>query len=66
MRDKFFMAPLTVVLTFLIASQTAQLSCNNKQTASAPQSTTKSNELFSKYNLDKIKLPPGFKISVFA
>ncbi len=66
MRDKFFMAPLTVVLTFLIASQTAQLSCNNKQTASAPQTTTTSNELFSKYNLDKIKLPPGFKISVFA
>jgi glucose/arabinose dehydrogenase len=26
----------------------------------------KANELFAKYNLDQIKLPPGFKISVFA
>ncbi|HVE60536.1 MAG TPA: sorbosone dehydrogenase family protein [Chitinophagaceae bacterium] len=66
MSGKLFMAPLTVVFTFLLATQTTQLSCNNKKKASVPQTTAASNELFSKYNLDKIKLPPGFKISVFA
>ncbi|MFN2456587.1 MAG: sorbosone dehydrogenase family protein [Chitinophagaceae bacterium] len=64
---KLFLSPLTLVLCFLITTQSGQLSCNEKQTASAKNSTTPAtNELFTKYNLDKIKLPPGFRISVFA
>lgn len=53
------------------------ISCNDSKTPlsqSAPSDTTASNqnqnssqtELFKKYNLDKIKLPLGFKIDVFA
>ncbi|MFN2438115.1 MAG: sorbosone dehydrogenase family protein [Chitinophagaceae bacterium] len=66
MPGKLFLAPLTVASMFLLTTQTTQLSCNNKKKASSPLTTAASNELFSKYNLDKIKLPPGFKISVFA
>jgi len=59
---------LFIPLSFLfMAVQTSQLSCNSNKTASAPQaSNTAADDLFKKYNLDKIKLPPGFKISVFA
>lgn len=40
-------------------------SCNNSKSniTDAPQNN---DSLFKKYNLDKIKLPPGFSISVFA
>lgn len=66
--------PFSSVLTlsFLLFS-----SCNGKKTEGSqpPVQTTSdttshaaasSGDLFSKYELDKIKLPPGFKISVFA
>src|SRR5687767_5864913 len=46
-------------------------SCNNSKTKNtrgpAKDSTSAvDNNLFKKYNLDKIKLPPGFTISVYA
>jgi|GEM_PF-2126244 len=40
-------------------------SCNNARTNSSAVSANE-NELFKKYNLDKIKLPPGFTINVYA
>ena len=42
------------------------VSCNNKSPEATPSSNSSNDELFSKYHLDKIKLPAGFKISVFA
>ncbi len=55
----------TVVFSFLILIA----SCNNKssstnQTANNSEQADKA--LFNKYNLSKIKLPEGFKISVYA
>jgi glucose/arabinose dehydrogenase len=41
--------------------------CAGKRTApSLPGSSVQQDELYVKYNLDKIKLPPGFSISVYA
>lgn len=61
-RSSFYSSAFIFLLLAVI-----QLSCNDDKVASAPQTDNKTNEeLFSKYNLDKIKLPPGFKISVFA
>jgi glucose/arabinose dehydrogenase len=40
-------------------------SCNNAQSTSSAVSAN-ANDLFTKYNLDKIKLPKGFTINVYA
>ncbi len=37
-----------------------------KKTAALPVTPAQQDDLFAKYKLDKIKLPPGFSISVFA
>jgi glucose/arabinose dehydrogenase len=67
MERKFFLHPITFLLAFFATVQTSQLSCNNNKVASAQQAAnTPTDDLYKKYNLDKIKLPPGFKISVFA
>ncbi|QEC56901.1 PQQ-dependent sugar dehydrogenase [Flavisolibacter ginsenosidimutans] len=42
------------------------ISCKDKEPVAPQASTAPGNDLFSKYHLDKIKLPAGFKISVFA
>jgi len=42
-------------------------SCNNATTSKQPVAVSNdSSSLYEKYNLDKIKLPAGFKISVYA
>ena len=42
-------------------------SCNNgKNSSQMTAANTDSNSLSKKYNLDKIKLPPGFSISIYA
>lgn len=51
---------------FLVATQVLLTSCNNKSPLTAQTSNLSKAELFLKYHLDKIKLPAGFKISVFA
>jgi len=52
---------------FLVGLNGAVTSCNNSTTNTRPVSVnTDSSSLFKKYELDKIKLPPGFKISVYA
>lgn len=41
--------------------------CGEKKSAPAvPKSETEKDALYTKYQLDKIKMPPGFSISVFA
>ncbi len=56
----------TVLLGFLNG---AFASCNNSSTGNNKQAAIVSNDsssLYHKYNLDKIKLPKGFSISVYA
>ena len=59
---------LTIVSIALVTF--AQIcGCNNKTSTAKTGAVTLSqniDSLFKKYNLDKIKLPPGFKISVYA
>lgn len=49
------------ILLFLLVA-----ACKNKSNESTPSQNNKQAELFRKYNLDKIKLPAGFQINVFA
>lgn len=53
---------ILVVLTMLTSS------CDSKREniVQVQENDSLSNELFKKYNLDKIHLPPGFSISVYA
>lgn len=50
-----------LLMTLLNANSCKNASSNNN--SASPQMDT---ELFKKYNLDKIKLPPGFTINVYA
>ncbi len=53
---------LPVLLTLLISS-----SCSSQSDKKVKEATTATPAVnYSKYNLDKIQLPPGFRISVFA
>lgn len=53
---------LPVLLTLLISS-----SCSSQPDKKVKEATTATPAVnYSKYNLDKIQLPPGFRISVFA
>ena len=52
---------LATFIPFLICCQTG-----SKQKQSTDQSLTSEGELFNKYHLDKITLPPGFSISLYA
>lgn len=55
---------ISIVLGFV-----AQMySCENNKASGTVAETVSQNDdkLFKKYNLDKIKLPPGFKINVYA
>ena len=60
-RNKTFSPLILIVLV-----QSLLLSCNNKSSVSPQASGTYNEALFLKYHLDKIKLPVGFTISVFA
>jgi len=59
---KYFFA--IVILSFFLVIQ----SCKNQNSkpVSAVNNQQENNSLFNKYHLDKIKLPRGFKISVYA
>jgi len=59
---------LKCVISFLFISfNLALCACNNpKEQNQTTVADGDSSELYKKYNLDKIKLPPGFKISVYA
>jgi glucose/arabinose dehydrogenase len=60
----------TVVSWIAMASVTIMACQENGKGSAAPQQqaedTSSSNELFKQYKLDKIKLPPGFQIGVYA
>ena len=57
----------TLILLGLFLFAGAQLSCDQNKTVVPASATDGSSEdLAKKYKLGKIKLPPGFKISVFA
>jgi glucose/arabinose dehydrogenase len=61
----------TSVISWVAITTVAIMACQeNSKGSAAPQQqaedTSSSNELFKKYKLDKIKLPPGFQISVYA
>ncbi len=66
MFQKFIYLPLA----FLLAAD--QTSCGDRNRSTSPDTSTATtasaslNELDKKYNLDKIKLPPGFQIHVYA
>jgi glucose/arabinose dehydrogenase len=68
MTGKLFSSPFVFLLSAFIIAQGISGGCSGQQKTTAPQvrTPTKQNALFAKYNLDKIKLPPGFKIDVFA
>lgn len=60
--------PLTIVCAFLLVISSNNIACKDKSPVSGTDTNTEQeiNDLNKKYNLDKIKLPPGFSISVFA
>ena len=63
--SRFVLKIIGTILFFYLTS--GFTSCNNsKQKKQTEAVETDSNALSKKYNLDKIKLPPGFKISVYA
>jgi glucose/arabinose dehydrogenase len=67
MPKNFFTAPLLGLSSLLIFVQCTQLACSQKRTVIFSQSSNAAmDDLSTRYDLDKIKLPPGFKISVFA
>ena len=52
---------------FFLSMNTGLVSCNNAANNRQPMIVNNdSSDLYKKYELDKIKLPPGFKISVYA
>lgn len=59
---KYFSA--LVILSGILFVQSCQN--QNKKSVSAVTNPVQNEALFNKYQLDKIKLPPGFKISVYA
>jgi glucose/arabinose dehydrogenase len=63
----FLSGSLLGVSTLFIFLQCTQLACSQKRTAVFSQSSNAAmDDLSTRYDLDKIKLPPGFKIHVFA
>lgn len=58
---------ISSTILFLLSINFNLLSCNNKRSPGEIKvADSDSNNLTLKYNLDKIKLPPGFTISVYA
>lgn len=55
----------TIYVASLFITLVNAASCNNAKSNGSAVSGN-ANDLFKKYNLDKIKLPPGFTISVYA
>jgi glucose/arabinose dehydrogenase len=58
--------PALLLFGLFLLSGTSRLSCQNKTASRAQSPSDAPSGLFEKYDLDKIKLPPGFRISVFA
>ena len=65
-----FSAKKLLVLVFAFLFFFLINACNNKNTSDAKSGGTNvsqnTDSLFKKYNLDKIKLPAGFKADVYA
>jgi glucose/arabinose dehydrogenase len=63
-------SPKKMLASIVMTSLLVTAGCNNNKTEETkPAPTTVSqntDQLYNKYNLDKIKLPPGFMISVYA
>src|SRR5258705_1258151 len=57
-----------ITLSMVLAGLVQMYSCENNKTSKTEAETVSQNDdqLIKKYNLDKIKLPAGFKISVYA
>jgi glucose/arabinose dehydrogenase len=55
-------------LTWILLLFTLAIACNSNKADTAGETATTAGpmDLYKKYNLDKISLPPGFSISVFA
>lgn len=49
-----------------VLSAVVLFACNSNPTTHTPDTPAAQDSLFAKYHLDKIKLPPGFSISVYA
>jgi glucose/arabinose dehydrogenase len=53
------------VILFILAASLL-FACRSNPKANTPGTPAEQDSLFTKYHLDKIKLPPGFSISVYA
>jgi glucose/arabinose dehydrogenase len=56
-----FLSAIKIVLIISLS-----ISCNNNTPSKSAILVTDANKLYQKYNLDKITLPPGFSIAVYA
>ncbi len=63
----FILSGKKIVICFALISM-GLMSCGNSKVSNPEQKqvSSDSNALYKKYNLEKIKLPPGFSISVYA
>lgn len=65
MWNSFLLSQSSVIILISTMLAATAPNCNGKQN-NTTSSQAPASALFQKYNLDKIKLPPGFSISVFA
>jgi glucose/arabinose dehydrogenase len=65
MTTRFLIHPLTLLPVIFLCLNTIQPGCNNKKKSTSVRVEADA-DAGTKYNLDKIKLPPGFKINLFA
>ena len=62
---RFFLKTITIISFFSL--NTGSTSCNEPKEKKEPLTVDNDSiALYKKYNLDKIKLPAGFKIGVYA
>ena len=70
MRFSFLSLKRLVVISIVLITILSMTACNNNKTGNTKTGATtvsqNSDSLFKEYNLDKIKLPNGFKIEVYA
>jgi glucose/arabinose dehydrogenase len=55
---------MKIILSIMLALMV--FACQSDPKTNTPESPASEDSLFAKYHLDKIKLPPGFEISVYA
>lgn len=66
LKTQYLSIRFDLLLVLWLCNTTVSNSCNNGGKADTAITKMPEEKLFYKYNLDKIKLPPGFKISVYA